>query len=281
MADALDAEAVTAAATKATILDDPAAMRAGRRVRDARRGRGLSRPDRGGLADLAQRSSCPGSGRASMALLGMGGSAIGGDLVKGIWSDRISVPMEIVRGYDLPAWVGRETLVIASSYSGSTEETISAFTAALERRCPVAVITTGGPLGEVARRAGLPLVTFTGAGSPRASVGYSMAILAGLLERTGVLALDEAEIGTGVEAAREMVARCDPGVPTADNPAKQLAWSLVDRLVVISGERRARAGGAALEGAAQRERQVGRGRRGAPGGDAQHGRRLRAARVGA
>ena len=65
----------------------------------------------------------------------MGGSAIGGDLVAGIWSDRLTVPLEVVRGYDLPAWVGRDTLVIASSKSGGTEETISALTAALERRC--------------------------------------------------------------------------------------------------------------------------------------------------
>jgi glucose/mannose-6-phosphate isomerase len=220
-------------ATKATVLDDPAAMR---------------RADPSGV--LAAVASFPAQvadgwriSRSlelswdrprSVALLGMGGSAIGGDLVKGIWSDRLSVPLEVVRGYDLPAWVGSDTLVIASSYSGSTEETISAFTAALERRCPVAVITTGGPLGEVARRAALPLATFTGAGSPRASVGYSMAIVAGLLERVGVLALEEAEIAAAVETAMAMAARCGPDVPTVGNPAKQLAWALVDRLVVIA-----------------------------------------------
>jgi glucose/mannose-6-phosphate isomerase len=170
----------------------------------------------------------------SVALLGMGGSAIGGDLVRGIWSDRLQVPMEVVRGYDLPAWVGQETLVVASSYSGATEETISAFGAALERRCPVAVITTGGPMGEVARRAGLPLVTFSGAGSPRASVGSSMAILAGLLERAGVLPIEASEIESAVASARSMAARCDPAVPTSDNPAKRLAWALLDRLVVIA-----------------------------------------------
>ncbi len=76
----------------------------------------------------------------SVAILGMGGSAIGGDLVKGIWSDRLSVPVEVIRGYELPAWVGPDTLVIASSKSGSTEETLSALETALSRRCPVVAI---------------------------------------------------------------------------------------------------------------------------------------------
>ncbi len=170
----------------------------------------------------------------SVAILGMGGSAIGGDLVKGIWSDRLSVPVEVVRGYDLPAWVGPDTLVIASSKSGGTEETISALATALERRCPVVVVTTGGPLKNVAEAAGLPLATFPARGTPRSSVGYSMGILAGILERAGVLELDETEIAAGVAAAREMVARCRPDVPTADNPAKQLAWSLLDRFVLVT-----------------------------------------------
>jgi glucose/mannose-6-phosphate isomerase len=86
----------------------------------------------------------------------------------------------------------------------------------------------------VARQAGLPLLAFAGAGSPRSSVGYSLAILAGLLERAGVLAIDEDEIATGVAAARAMAARCGPDVPTSENPAKRLAWSLVDRLVIIA-----------------------------------------------
>jgi glucose/mannose-6-phosphate isomerase len=170
----------------------------------------------------------------AVAVLGMGGSAIAGDLVKGIWADRISVPIEVIRGYDLPAWVGRESLVIASSKSGGTEETISALQSALERRCPVVVVTTGGPLRTVAERAGLPLVAFPSHGTPRSSVGYSMGILAGILERAGVLPLDVSELDSGVAAARAMGARCAPDVPTTANPAKQLAWALVDRYAIIT-----------------------------------------------
>jgi len=171
----------------------------------------------------------------SVAILGMGGSAIGGDLVKGIWSDRIRVPVEVIRGYDLPAWVGTDTLVIASSKSGNTEETLSALETALARRCPVVVVSTGGALKSVAQAADLPLATFPDRGSPRSSVGWSMAIVAGILQKAGVLELDDAEIEAGVAAGRAMAARCEPGVATADNPAKQLAWSLIDRFAIVTG----------------------------------------------
>lgn len=169
----------------------------------------------------------------SVAILGMGGSAIGGDIVKGVWAGRLSVPVEVVRGYDVPAWVGPDTLVIASSMSGATEETLRALETALQRRCPVVVVSSGGPLKTVAEAARLPLATFPAAGSPRSALGYSLAIIAGILERAGVLALDEAEIRAGVVAAKATAARCAPEVATADNPAKQLAWSLVDRFAII------------------------------------------------
>lgn len=214
------------------ILDDAAAM---------------ARSDPGGMLDLvagfpeqvaeawriSRELELPWDPPASVAVLGMGGSAIGADLVRGIWSDRIRVPLEVVRGYDLPAWVGPDTLVIASSKSGGTEETVSALAAALERRCPVVVLTTGGALAEVARQAGLPMASFPPEGTPRSSVGYSMGLVAGILERAGVLDLDEPEISAAVASGREMASRCEPSVPSTSNPAKQLAWSLVDRFAII------------------------------------------------
>jgi len=169
----------------------------------------------------------------AVAVLGMGGSAIGGDLVRGIWSDRLRVPIEVVRGYDLPAWVGPDTLVVASSYSGATEETISTFGHAVERRAPVAIISTGGTLLDVARRASLPNLSFPGGGQPRAAVGYAITLLAGLLERAGMLDLGEDEVLAAVATADAAVSAYAPEVPTADNAAKQLAWSIVDRMPVI------------------------------------------------
>jgi glucose/mannose-6-phosphate isomerase len=172
-------------------------------------------------------------GVSAVALLGMGGSAIGGDLAKGIWSDRIRVPLEVVRGYDLPAWVGPSTLVVASSYSGTTEETISAFGQAAARKAPSAIISTGGTLLEVARRAGLPHLAFPGGGQPRASVGYAITLLAGSLERAGLLELSDAEVEAAAASADARVAASVPERPTMDNEAKRLAWTIVDRLPVI------------------------------------------------
>lgn len=171
----------------------------------------------------------------AVAVLGMGGSAVCGDLVRAIFADRLTVPISSVRDYELPAWVGTETLVVAISHSGATEETITALTAALERRCPVAVITTGGPIGDVAARVDLPRLIYHSDTPPRGTLGYTMSLFCGLLERAGMLALDAAELETGIEASAAVVRACGPDVTTESNMAKQLAWSILDRLPVVEG----------------------------------------------
>ena len=172
---------------------------------------------------------------SSAALLGMGGSAVCGDLVRAIFGDRLRVPLVSVRDYDLPAWVGPDSFVIAVSHSGATEETITALGAALERRCPVAVITTGGPIGDVAAKVKLPRLVYPNETPPRASLGYTLLLLSGLLERAGFLALGDAEVEEAIQVAEAVAASCAPEVPTATNLAKQLAWSLLDRFPVIEG----------------------------------------------
>ena len=169
----------------------------------------------------------------AVAVLGMGGSAIGADLVAGIFAARLAVPLLAVRDYELPAWVSPRTLVIASSHSGATEETLSALEQALRRRCPVVAVTTGGPLLEVARRAELPYLAFRAEGQPRASIGYGVGLLLGLLERGGYLAVDDAEVGRAAGEAERAAAAAAAERPTAENLAKQLAWSLVDRVAVV------------------------------------------------
>ncbi|MEO6351330.1 MAG: bifunctional phosphoglucose/phosphomannose isomerase [Candidatus Limnocylindrales bacterium] len=171
----------------------------------------------------------------AVAVLGMGGSAVCADLVRAIFAHRLTVPVVSVRDYLLPAWIGRETLAIAVSHSGATEETISAFGIALERRCPVAVITTGGPIADVAARVNLPRLIYPNATPPRASLGYTLSLFAGLLERAGMLDLAEAELQAGIEASAAVVRACGPETPTESNMAKQLAWSLLDRLPIVEG----------------------------------------------
>jgi glucose/mannose-6-phosphate isomerase len=212
------------------LLDDPAAL--ARLDRSDMLGAVAALP--AGLADGWLRTrglTLPAAHReaTSVVVLGMGGSAIAGDVARAVFADRLTRPLTVVRDYELPAFVGPQTLVIASSFSGATEETIAALATALERRCPVIVVTTGGPILEVARRAELPHVAFEGGGQPRAALGSSLALLAGLLERAGMLRLGDKEIGEAVAAAEAMVAASGPEIPLEANAAKRLAWESVDR----------------------------------------------------
>src|SRR2546428_9874006 len=124
---------------------------------------------------IAGKASLPPAyaGVRNITLGGMGGSAIGGDLAAALLADELKVPMSVHRDYGLPAFVGHDSLVIASSYSGNTEETLSAFEAARVRGARVVALTTGGKLAELARAAGLPVVAFTYKARTRATLGYS------------------------------------------------------------------------------------------------------------
>src|SRR5689334_15612641 len=108
----------------------------------------------------------------SIVLCGMGGSAIGGDFAAALLAGDLKIPMVIHRDYGLPAFVGRDTLVIASSYSGNTEETLSSFEQAQKRGAKVLALTTGGRVLELAKAANYPVVTFSYKAQPRAALGY-------------------------------------------------------------------------------------------------------------
>lgn len=170
-------------------------------------------------------------------LAGMGGSAIGADLVAAWAAVHTSVPILVWRDYHLPLWAeGPETLVIASSHSGNTEETLSAFRAALEQGCTVVAITRGGKLSALAQEHGVPWWRFEHAGQPRAAVGFGFALPLALLARLDVLGRNpEDDLKETVAAMKAQQTFLEPDVPTVKNPAKRLAGQLVGRLVVIFG----------------------------------------------
>ena len=109
-----------------------------------------------------------------IVILGMGGSAIAGDYFRALLSLESPVPVFNVRVYDLPSFVDEETLVIASSFSGETEETLSAFEQALATPARKLAITTGGRLLTTARANGVPAFTFAYKGEPRAAIGWGL-----------------------------------------------------------------------------------------------------------
>lgn len=171
----------------------------------------------------------------SIVVLGMGGSAIGGDLARTLAADELQVPMQVVRDYDLPAFAGKNTLVIASSYSGNTEETISAFNEAISRKCKALAITTGGKIKEIAEREGLPVLVFDYKAQPRAALGYSFILLLGVLEKLRLIGDKNVDLEEAVHLMEDLRQRVEPQSPKAVNPAKQLAAKIYGRLPVIYG----------------------------------------------
>jgi glucose/mannose-6-phosphate isomerase len=167
-------------------------------------------------------------------VLGMGGSAIGADLVAGIAGDKLRVPLIVHRDYELPAWAGERTLVIAASHSGETVETLRAAGEARERGLPLVVISTGGKLGSQATEAGTPFLKYEAPGQPRAAIGFGIGLLYELLANAGVIA--EADpLGPAVETVDALLERNAPSVDTDANSAKQLAWATFGRIPVVYG----------------------------------------------
>ena len=109
----------------------------------------------------------------NVVITGMGGSAIGGDLIRMLATDSAQIPIVVNRDYTLPAFVDERTLVIASSYSGNTEETLAAYEDAKRKKAKIIAITTGGQLKEKAMADEVPCITIPGGLPPRGALGYS------------------------------------------------------------------------------------------------------------
>ncbi len=187
--------------------------------------------------DLAMNAALPEWRNFQQILVaGMGGSAIGADLLAAYVEPFCPVPVSVQRDYTLPAWVNPvNTLVIASSHSGNTEETLSVVSQAQERGCAVLSVCTGGELMRLSQAAGIPVIQFEHRGQPRAAVGYSFGILLGVLHRYGLIP-DQREALEGAAAAmRSQESALRVEAPVKDNPAKRAAGQLVDRWVVVFG----------------------------------------------
>ncbi len=170
-----------------------------------------------------------------VVVLGMGGSAIGGDLARTLVADEIKVPMQVCREYDLPAYVGRNTLVIASSYSGNTEETLSATDQAINRQAKFVAITAGGKLKDIAQQRGLPLVSFSYQAQPRAALGYSFILLLGVLQKSGLIGDKSSDLQEAIGLLQSVRDEVGPAVPAAGNAAKKLADTMHGRLPIVYG----------------------------------------------
>lgn len=164
---------------------------------------------------------------------GMGGSAIGGALTQALVAGQSRVAFSVLRDYTLPAFAGPDTLVIASSHSGNTEETLTAAEAALERGARLLALTRGGKLASVAERHGSPVWRFQHQGQPRSAVGFSFMLTLAVLARLGAIPDLSAQVAGAVTAMREQQKRLRADSPVVHNPAKRMAGQLMDRLGAI------------------------------------------------
>jgi glucose/mannose-6-phosphate isomerase len=168
----------------------------------------------------------------NVVLNGLGGSAIGGDLLKSYLAGELTIPFLVNRHYALPKFVGKSTLVIISSYSGNTEETTAAFKEALKRGAKILCISSGGEVTKIARKHKLPLIVIPGGLPPRAALGYSFFPLLIALGKLGLIrnkAKDIKEALAILKTKSDEYGSPDP----ASNRSIQLAEQLQNRIGVV------------------------------------------------
>lgn len=170
---------------------------------------------------------------ANIVVAALGGSALAAEMARD-WL-QLPIPLEIVRGYEVPAYVSEHTLVIAISYSGGTEETLSAVVNAEAKNAKVAVISSGGRLMEIADEKQYPAVVLPQGMQPRMGVIYNLRALVALLESYGLVGGALAEMAANASWLENEMAQWHPDVPEADNYAKQLAQKAIGKTTVVYG----------------------------------------------
>jgi glucose/mannose-6-phosphate isomerase len=187
----------------------------------ARTGRNLSLP-------------APGEIRL-LVVTGMGGSAIGGDLVRSVAGALLKIPLVINRDYTLPGFVNASSLVFACSYSGNTEETLDAYQQALCARASVICVTSGGRLEAAAKADGIPVLRLPVGLPPRAALGCSLVLLLEAMQSMRVIPDMAESVQEAVELLARLRGRYGARNPELSNPAKSLARSLNGKIVAIYG----------------------------------------------
>ncbi len=187
----------------------------------------------------AKRVKIPAKFRSAqrVVICGMGGSHLGPDTLRSVLADRLKIPVEIVADYRLPAWVDKNALVICSSYSGSTEETLEALQAARRRGLNIVVVTSGGKLASAARKFRLPAYIYkpnaNPSGQPRLGVAYSLTATLACLMKIGAVKIKPEEIDVMVAAARRAMKRY--GLSASKSPALELSKYLNGGVPMLIG----------------------------------------------
>jgi glucose/mannose-6-phosphate isomerase len=165
--------------------------------------------------------------------LGMGGSAIAGDILHGCFFDQLSIPFHVIRCYNIPAYCSKETLVIASSYSGNTEETLAALDKACLKGSQILSITSGGELLALSMKKKWSLIKIPAGYPPRQAFGYSFFPLLHVMNQLKYISVSDQEIESIVQLTKSIVERNDVQKSTAKILTKDLATKINKKIPVI------------------------------------------------
>jgi glucose/mannose-6-phosphate isomerase len=176
---------------------------------------------------------------SSIAFCGMGGSAYGARIIKSLFINSLTVPIDLVSTYHLPAYTSKNALIVAASYSGDTEETIACVEEALKRNVKIIGITAGGKLAGLLHQAKKPVLTFTPkfnpSNQPRLGQGYIEMGEMALLTHLGFLQITDNEVAVVIDKLREEKEKLDINISSDKNLAKQQALAFENKIVVIIG----------------------------------------------
>jgi glucose/mannose-6-phosphate isomerase len=216
------------------VLDDPAALAAfdPHRARDVL----AAFPAQCRAAVTLEPERLPTLKRPRVVVIAaMGGSAAAGDLVAAGAAERVEIPIVVHRGYGLPSVAWDDALVLAISYSGDTAEVLSAVETARARRLPLAVVTSGGALGALARQRNLPYARVPGGLMPRMALGSLFFPMARILRALDLEVVGTDEIEEALAVIEILGAELAPDRPTAANEAKRLALAVGARWPAVYG----------------------------------------------
>jgi glucose/mannose-6-phosphate isomerase len=171
-----------------------------------------------------------------IVISGMGASSICGDIVQSLFRDKVDIPIFISRKYDLPKWANKNTLVISQSYSGNTEETLSTFKHACQKRSKIIGISSGGKLQEFCEKRELPHIKIPTGLPPRGSTGYTLFSTIYALKKIGILTINiESEIEETIRITDDFRNHNIKEVPEKDNISKQIAKKIFNTIPQVYG----------------------------------------------
>jgi len=171
----------------------------------------------------------------NIVITGLGGSAIGGDIIRTYAMQKAQVPVIVNRDYDIPAFLNENSLVLAVSYSGQTEETLSSYQQARQQGADIIAVTSGGKLAEMAQEHGYAVIKITGGLSPRAATGYLLAPMALIMDDLNIIKDAHLDLEETVEVLNALREKLHPAVPLPYNQARSIAQDLKNCLPVIWG----------------------------------------------